>query len=156
MRAEPLAASAAVTVTVIRVLASALKQDQHSATTQQSKKSEVAWRNRQAKAVLFARANCSPGANASSPPPDEFAVVNAPRLNPLRMRLAPTARRSIQSLGQRPRMHEQFQHISAEGAIHFGLISCDVINNCQIESRFQRSGTRNRSLCHSERSRGTP
>jgi hypothetical protein len=55
--AEPLAALAAVTVMVIRVLASARRQDQHSATKQKSKKSEVAWRNRQAKAVLFARAN---------------------------------------------------------------------------------------------------
>jgi hypothetical protein len=34
-----------VTVMVIRVLASALRQDQHSTTNQQSKKSEVAWRN---------------------------------------------------------------------------------------------------------------
>jgi len=46
-----------VTVMVIRVLASALRQDQRSATNQQSKKSQVAWRNRQAKAALFARAN---------------------------------------------------------------------------------------------------
>jgi hypothetical protein len=44
-------------VMVIRVLASALTQDQHSTRDQQSKKSQVAWRNRQAKAVLFARAN---------------------------------------------------------------------------------------------------
>jgi hypothetical protein len=34
-----------VTVMVIRVSASALRQDQHSAANQQSKKSEVAWRN---------------------------------------------------------------------------------------------------------------
>jgi hypothetical protein len=56
-----LAALAAVTVTVIviPVLASALTQDQHSAATnQQSKKSQVAWPNRQAKAAFFARANC--------------------------------------------------------------------------------------------------
>jgi len=57
MLAERLAASTPVTVMVIQVLASALRQDQHSATNQQSKKSEVAWRNRQPKAALFARAN---------------------------------------------------------------------------------------------------
>jgi hypothetical protein len=55
MLVEHLAALAAVTVMVIRVLASALRQDQHSATNQQSKKSEVAWRHRQAKYNAFAR-----------------------------------------------------------------------------------------------------
>jgi hypothetical protein len=44
------------TVMVTRGLASALRQDQHSVTTQRNKKSELAWRNRQAKSVLFARA----------------------------------------------------------------------------------------------------
>src|SRR5262245_24138844 len=41
---------------VIRILVSALGQDQRSATNQQRKQSRVAWRNRQAKEVLFARA----------------------------------------------------------------------------------------------------
>jgi hypothetical protein len=40
---------------VIRVLASPLTRDQNSATNQQSKESEVAWRNRQAKYKPFAR-----------------------------------------------------------------------------------------------------
>jgi len=83
MLAETLAALVTVMVMVIRVLPSAPTQDQHSAINQQSKKSEVAWRNRQAKAALFARANCSRGAHTSSPPPDEFAVVNMPRLKSL-------------------------------------------------------------------------
>jgi len=41
--------------TVIRVLASAPKRDQNSAANKEGKKSEVAWRNRQAKAGGFAR-----------------------------------------------------------------------------------------------------
>jgi hypothetical protein len=36
-------------------LASALKQDQNLATNKEGKKSEVAWRNRQAKLSVFAR-----------------------------------------------------------------------------------------------------
>src|SRR6476659_4987567 len=40
---------------VTRVLASAPTQDEHSAINQQSKTSEVAWRNRQAKYNAFAR-----------------------------------------------------------------------------------------------------
>jgi hypothetical protein len=55
MLAETRAALAAVTLMVNRVLSSAPAQDQHSAINQQSKKSEVAWRNRQAKRAAFAR-----------------------------------------------------------------------------------------------------
>src|SRR5215831_4641238 len=47
------AAAAPVRRMVIRVLAFALRQD--SAATKQSKKSQVAWRNRQAKYNVFAR-----------------------------------------------------------------------------------------------------
>jgi len=44
-----------MTGTVIRVLASALEPDQNSAANREGKKSEVAWRDRQAKLSVFAR-----------------------------------------------------------------------------------------------------
>ena len=121
---------------VIRVLASAPTQDEHSAINQQSKKSEVAWRHRQAKAVLFARANCSRAAHASSPPPDEFGVVNAPRLKSIGYAFSANGAAFNSSVGQRPRMHERFHHISAEGAIHFWL-TLRRDQQLPIESHFQ-------------------
>src|SRR5262249_37337748 len=86
-QAEPLAAP----VTVTRVLAFALRQPPHRVVNRPGRKSRCAWRNRQAKAVLFARELFSDSKRSQSCNASRKPCGAGPAFNPVAKRCATSA-----------------------------------------------------------------